>query len=149
METPPRVPASAKLFSADPERTWVLCARSAAERRVRAIERRGAIVLPTPKRGAGLDLRRGLLLLGRRGISDLLVEGGGGLAAALLREELVDEVHWFLAPSLLGSDGLPAMGPLGVARLAQAPRFDDVRVRRVGRDLHVRGRLAPRKGSRS
>jgi diaminohydroxyphosphoribosylaminopyrimidine deaminase/5-amino-6-(5-phosphoribosylamino)uracil reductase len=49
----------------------------------------------------------------------VLVEGGSALAAALLRARLVDRLVWFQAPLLIGGDGLPAVGPLGVAALAE------------------------------
>ena len=93
------------------------------------------------RRGRGLDLARALSLLAERGVTEVLAEGGGQLAASLLREGLVDEVHWFLAPRLIGGDGQPALGALSLARLAVTPRLADVRVRRVGADLHLCGRL--------
>jgi diaminohydroxyphosphoribosylaminopyrimidine deaminase/5-amino-6-(5-phosphoribosylamino)uracil reductase len=135
-----RVPTSARLFRGEAGRTWVLCARANAAGRVRALEREGALVLPIPRRGSGLDLVRGLQVLGRRGLSEVLVEGGGEMAAGLLRRGLVDEVHWFLAPRLLGGDALPALGDLEVARLSRSVALQDVRVRRVGSDVHLRGR---------
>ncbi|MGH0028688.1 MAG: bifunctional diaminohydroxyphosphoribosylaminopyrimidine deaminase/5-amino-6-(5-phosphoribosylamino)uracil reductase RibD [Myxococcota bacterium] len=136
-----RVPPTAKLYAGS-ARTLVLCARSAPARRRSRLEKGGATLLPVPKRGGGLDLDRGLAALAEEGVCELLVEGGGRLAASLLRRELVDEVHWFLAPRFLGADGRPALGDLGLARLAQAPELVDVVVRRVGSDLHVRGRPA-------
>ena len=74
-----------------------------------------------------------------------MVEGGGELAASLWREELVDELHWFLAPKLIGADGVPALGGLGLRALADARTLGDLRVRRVGEDLHIWGpvRKAP------
>ena len=90
----------------------------------------------------GLDLRAGLRLLGREGLSEILVEGGGELAAGLLRARLVDEVHWFAAPRLLGGDARAALGALGVGRLASSPQLSELRVRRVGRDVHFIGTLA-------
>ena len=72
------------------------------------------------------------------------MEGGGELAAALMRASLVDEVHWFLAPTLLGGDAHAALGALSIGRLAQAPQLADIHVRRVGRDVWVRGTIAGR-----
>jgi diaminohydroxyphosphoribosylaminopyrimidine deaminase / 5-amino-6-(5-phosphoribosylamino)uracil reductase len=136
-----RVPAGARLYRQPAGEAWVLCTRSAAARRRRALEGVGARVLEVPARRGRVDLRRALRRLAREGLTELLVEGGGGLAAALLAAELVDEVHWFSAPRLLGSDGRPALGPLGVRRLARAPELAVVSVRRVGRDVHLIGRL--------
>jgi diaminohydroxyphosphoribosylaminopyrimidine deaminase/5-amino-6-(5-phosphoribosylamino)uracil reductase len=39
------------------------------------------------------------------------------------------------APSLIGADGTPAIGAFGVARLADAPRFERISVETVGADL--------------
>jgi diaminohydroxyphosphoribosylaminopyrimidine deaminase/5-amino-6-(5-phosphoribosylamino)uracil reductase len=143
------VPPTARLFRGEAGRTWVLCGRSAAARRVRELERTGALVLPIRKRGSHLDLRRGLTELGSRGLSEVLVEGGGEIAAALLRESLVDEVHWFVAPRLVGGDGRSAIGALGIAKLSRATGLADLRVRRVGRDVHLSGRpTPPARGSR-
>lgn len=137
-----RVPPTAALYGGEGGRTLVLCARTAAERRRRALERRGALLLPVAGRAGALDLRRGLEALAEQGLCEVLVEGGGRLAAALLREELVDEVHWFVALRFIGADGLPALGPLELPGLAATPRLADVEVRRVGEDLHVVGRPA-------
>jgi diaminohydroxyphosphoribosylaminopyrimidine deaminase/5-amino-6-(5-phosphoribosylamino)uracil reductase len=75
------------------------------------------------------------LALGARGITRLLVEGGGRLIAALLRVRLIDRLIWFRAPMILGGDGIPAAAALGVETLDQAPRFLRLSVRTVGEDV--------------
>ena len=135
-----RLDPKARLLRGESGSAWVLCGRGAAASRRRALEAAGGRVLEVPReRRAGrrsLDLRAALGALAREGITEILVEGGGGLAAGLLRADLVDELHWFAAPALLGSDGRPALGPLGVVRLEKAPRFATHAMRRVGEDLH-------------
>lgn len=137
-----RVPQSARLHARhDGTHTFVLAARSARGRR--GIEAAGSTVLEVQGRAGALDLADGLERLGEAGLTTLLVEGGGGLAAALLRADLVDEIHWILAPMLIGGDGRAALGPLALPRLADAPRLDVLRTRRLGRDTHVHARPAP------
>jgi diaminohydroxyphosphoribosylaminopyrimidine deaminase/5-amino-6-(5-phosphoribosylamino)uracil reductase len=121
--------------------TWLLCAPRPPARRRARLEARGVRLLPVARRGAKLDLRRALAALAGEGITTVLCEGGAGLAAALLRGGLVDELHWFVAPKLLGADARPALGPLAVARLAGAADLGRIRVARVGPDLHVHARL--------
>lgn len=148
-----RVPASALLYSPDEgARTLVLCAPGARGRR--SLERMGAEVVEVPGGPGRLDLRAGLDRLGGLGLTTLLVEGGGGLAAALLRADLVDEIHWILAPRLLGGDGVPALGSLDVSALAQAPMLEWRSVGRLGGDLHlvsrpVRPAVRPAQAARS
>ena len=141
-----RVPASARLYRSDVARTWVLCGRAAALRRRRAIEATGARLLEVPTRGGRLRLDRALERLAAEGLGTVLVEGGGALAAALVRGGLVDEIAWFTAPLLLGAQGRPAIGPLPLARLAEAPALAIDRVRRLGPDLWIQATLLRRGG---
>lgn len=69
------------------------------------------------------------------GVTSLLIEGGGALAAGFVKAGLVDRIEWFRAPVLLGADGRPALGPLGLDKLADAPKYVRSRIEEVGGDL--------------
>jgi diaminohydroxyphosphoribosylaminopyrimidine deaminase/5-amino-6-(5-phosphoribosylamino)uracil reductase len=138
-----RLPPESRIARAsDPERSWVLAAPDAPAGRRRALEAAGLRVLSVPARSGHLDLRRALARLGQEGLNTLLVEGGGGLAAALLRAGLVDEVHWFAAPAWLGADAVPALGPLRIRHLGARLALREPVVSRLGGDLYIRGALA-------
>jgi diaminohydroxyphosphoribosylaminopyrimidine deaminase/5-amino-6-(5-phosphoribosylamino)uracil reductase len=137
-----RVAPGARLYRGGDAGTWVLCSAGASVARRRRIEARGARLIDVPRKGRHLDLRRGLRQLAKAGVTELLVEGGGGLAAALLREGLVDEMHWFVSPRLIGGDGRAALAALGLRSLANAQRLASWQVRRIGDDLHVCGLVA-------
>jgi diaminohydroxyphosphoribosylaminopyrimidine deaminase/5-amino-6-(5-phosphoribosylamino)uracil reductase len=102
---------------------------------------------PAPPAGveplAAATLEEALQALGEREVTSLLVEGGAGLAGALIEAGLVDELALFLAPKLIGGDGRPLLGPLGVTALADAPQLLDTSVREVGADVLVEGLLQP------
>ncbi|PTX56688.1 diaminohydroxyphosphoribosylaminopyrimidine deaminase [Litoreibacter ponti] len=99
---------------------------------------RGSELIEVPKDDTGLDMASALQALGARGITRLLCEGGGLLAASLLRAGLVDRVVGFTAGVMLGGDGLPSLAPLGITALSDAPRFALKEVTRVGPDIaHV------------
>lgn len=107
----------------------------ASPRRRRALERAGAEVLVLPGRDGRLRLAALLEALAARDVVSVLIEGGGDLAAAALRERVVDRMLVVSAPLLLGADGRPMLGALGVRRLARAPRLIRVRVTPLGSDL--------------
>ena len=133
-----RTPADARLI--DPERAgtaWILTSARASNARRARLERAGALVVDVPARAGHVDLRAAWRALGRLGVNDLLVEGGGGLAAALLRARLVDRMHFFVAPLLIGGDGRAVLGGLGVERLEAALRPARLTWHRLGPDLHV------------
>lgn len=79
-----------------------------------------------------------LSALKRRGVSSVLVEGGGQVAASFLRAGVVDRLEWFRAPILLGGEGRPCVAALALARLADAPRFGRLAVEPCGDDLWER-----------
>ena len=139
-----RLPPTARMLRGAPGSTWVLCGPGAASAPRRALEAAGARVLELAREGDHLDLRRALRRLGQEGLTEILAEGGGQLAAGLLRGSLVDELHWFTAPLLIGGDGRAALGALGLRALAAAPRLADVSLHRVGDDAHWIGRFLPR-----
>ena len=79
-----------------------------------------------------------LSALKRRGVSSVLIEGGGQVAASFLRAGLVDRLEWFRAPILLGGEGRPCVAALALAKLADAPRFRRLAVEPCGDDLWER-----------
>jgi diaminohydroxyphosphoribosylaminopyrimidine deaminase/5-amino-6-(5-phosphoribosylamino)uracil reductase len=96
----------------------------------------GARVQPALELGG--DLGAVLDELGRRGILQLLVEGGAHVAHAFHRDGLVDRYVWYLAPAFLGGDdGQPVFAGTGAATMADAWRGRLVSVRRLGGDLRL------------
>lgn len=133
-----RVPPTARIYAGDAP-ALAVCGRRAPSDRRRALRAAGVRLVPVPARGGRVEPAAALQHLAREGVSELLVEGGGELGASLLRAGLVDLVHWFLAPRLLGGDGKSALGALACRRLAGAPRLEGLVVRRIGEDLYLRG----------
>ncbi len=109
---------------------WVLTRPDADPRRRAALEARGVEVMAVD----GPFLRAALALLARRGLTRLLVEGGGTLAAALLLEGVVDRLHLVHAPLVFGAEAVAAVGALGLDRVGEAPRFRVVEEARLGED---------------
>ncbi len=116
--------------------TWLITLpRPDADRR-RAYLDCGLEVIEAEAGGGGmLDLGAALRTLGSRGLTRVLVEGGGQLAAGLLRGGLVDRLAWFRAPSVMGGDGVAVAAAFGVDGLGQAPAFRRLAVVEVGDDL--------------
>lgn len=73
--------------------------------------------------------------LAQRGLTRIICEGGGNLAASLLSAGLVDDLVLYSAGMVLGASGRPAVGALDFGPLADAPRFKLRRVLRLGPDL--------------
>jgi len=117
---------------------------ASAARRAR-LEEKGAIVVAAGTGAGGVRLRAVLRDLARRGVHSVLVEGGAEIAWSFLSQGFVDRVAFFLAPRILGGrSAVPVVGGAGVRDPAQAFEIAGLRTERVGPDLLLTGRPAPR-----
>lgn len=84
------------------------------------------------------DVNAILAKLADRGINRLLVEAGSLVNASFLKSGLVDELYNYMSCKVVGSDGLGAVGELGLGNLEQAPHFKTEEVRPLGSDVLIR-----------
>lgn len=70
------------------------------------------------------------------GLNSILLEAGPTLGTALLLENLIDEIHWFQAPTLLGT-GKKSVGDLHIKTLSQRRNFVITKSELIGPDLHT------------
>jgi diaminohydroxyphosphoribosylaminopyrimidine deaminase/5-amino-6-(5-phosphoribosylamino)uracil reductase len=123
------------LITAKDVPTWFLLREGTNLAREEAFTNLGARLIKVPSASAGVDLTAALTALGSAGLTRLLVEGGGQIAAALLRADLVDRIAWFHAPSVMGGDGWPAVQAFGTETLAHMPRFRRDCITAIGDDM--------------
>ena len=100
------------------------------EARINELRRRGVRVEILPAEAGRVPLGNVLDTLGAEGILTLLTETGTRLNTALLDAGLVDRVHLFVSPQIMGSDAVPAFRGMG-----QFVRMAEVEVERYGNDL--------------
>ena len=131
------LPLEAKLLCR-PGKTLVVTTIEDANRRAQ-LEFRGAEVLVLDSTNGRVDLPSLLSELARRGINELHTEAGSRLNAALIGEDLVDELLIYLAPTLLGA-GRPMAAFGALDGLDDAPRFAYRDFALLGEDLRVMAR---------
>ncbi len=102
---------------------WLCHGPDAPRERRAAWEGVGARLIGCPVKAGRLDPAGVLAALGEAGLTRVFCEGGGQLAAALLSADLVDELQVFTAGKVLGAEGQPGIGALGVDSLDEAPNF--------------------------
>ncbi|HKH81760.1 MAG TPA: bifunctional diaminohydroxyphosphoribosylaminopyrimidine deaminase/5-amino-6-(5-phosphoribosylamino)uracil reductase RibD [Methylovirgula sp.] len=83
-----------------------------------------------------LHLAAVLALLGARGLTRVLCEGGPRLAAALIARDLADEVVLFRSGKALGRAGLPALDSASCAALTDSARYRCAETGRIGPDAY-------------
>lgn len=142
LDTGLKTPLTARVFKGGGLLIFTTGASSTSKIRKAAEAGAGVVVVPAVK--GGVDLKRVFRELAKREVVSVLVEAGGTLAASLLREGLVDRLSVFISPTVIGSEGLSSVGPLGVKRLKDALKIEGLTVKRVGTDMLVEGYLMRR-----
>jgi diaminohydroxyphosphoribosylaminopyrimidine deaminase / 5-amino-6-(5-phosphoribosylamino)uracil reductase len=121
----------------------VAAGQEAAEADCRRLREGGCEVLISSATTPAARLDDLVVELGRRRVTNVLVEGGSQLLGSLLDARQVDEVHVFIAPKLLG--GADAVSPIagqGIEQIASALSLDGMEVRQLGTDVYIHGRVA-------
>ena len=137
-----RVSSQSRVFTDE----YAVCTILATTKRCSARQRaayakNGAQVLVLPASGVGVSMTALMKALHAKGIMHVVCEGGGVLVGSLLKAGLLDEMVMFVAPVILGAQGLASVGAVNWA-LAKAPRMQVVESSRVGDDVMIR--LRPR-----
>lgn len=114
---------------------WLLHGAGAPEARSAVWAATGTVLIALDEGFGAVEMMRALAT---RGLTRVLCEGGGALAASLLRAGLVDELVVFSAGKVIGSEGRAGLGMMGLEILANAPRFDLIDVQAVGADVMLR-----------
>ncbi len=148
LDTRLRMPEQSCLVrSAATTPTLVFSSRTAVEsapRRVGRLARHGVQVEAARVRGGRIDLNDALHRLAAKGMSRVLVEGGGGVLTSFLDAGLADEALVFVAPRLIGGADAPApWSGRGLADVARDTGARVVSIRRRGPDVCFRLRLSP------
>ncbi len=139
-----RLPLDAQVVRVTPERrTLVATTERASETHGRLLHERGVEIVRLPSYDDGrVDLEALWHDLGTRGMASVLVEGGATLNANLLMRCLVDKVQFFIAPKIIGGDGLSVIGPCGVETMGQAIPLRNITSQDVDGDFLLQGYLA-------
>lgn len=142
-----RTPITAKIVTDKLVHTIVAVTSNAPAERVHALQEAGVEVIVTSGEDGKVNLYELMKVLAAKGITSVLLEGGTNLNASMLNSHLVDKVHWFIAPKIVGGAG--ALGPIGgqgVNLLENAYLLEDLTHEIIDGDVLITGYLRNREG---
>ena len=129
-------PKSNLAMTASVTPVWVFSGVTTGEG-VDTLKEQGVRLFRTPV-NPHVDLETALQILHDNGVTSLLVEGGGTLAASFFKLNAIDVIEWFRAPIILGGDSRGSIGDLGLTDMNLAKRFSRIEIRGLGDDIHER-----------
>ncbi|MHC5156909.1 MAG: bifunctional diaminohydroxyphosphoribosylaminopyrimidine deaminase/5-amino-6-(5-phosphoribosylamino)uracil reductase RibD, partial [Planctomycetota bacterium] len=138
-----RIPPDCHLVMVPDAPTVVVTTSETAQAKTEKIQElrdAGIEVLPVPAYEDHCDLGEALILLGARGIQQLLIEAGPTLITELLNQNLADEVRIYIAPFTLGANGTAGASEI-MKTLADRQELKDVKIDTFGTDVRVCGLL--------
>lgn len=131
-----RTPPQAKVISSDGKAVIMTTSQAPPSWR-EEMERRGTEVWEVPSSGDGrIDLREAMRVVGAKGTTSLMIEGGRGVFTSFLKADIADKLLVFLSPKVMG-EGIGGFGDLGVRELSSAYRFYNMKVQRMGEDFLI------------
>jgi diaminohydroxyphosphoribosylaminopyrimidine deaminase/5-amino-6-(5-phosphoribosylamino)uracil reductase len=137
------LPERCRLLATAKEAPVLVATAAGHEAKLRGWSADGAEVLALPDSDAGLSVDALLTELGRRRMTNVLVEGGAGVLGAFLDAVAIDEAWAFVAPKLVGGAALSPIAGRGIERIADALQATEMTVERVGEDALITALLVP------
>ncbi|MDE0019964.1 MAG: bifunctional diaminohydroxyphosphoribosylaminopyrimidine deaminase/5-amino-6-(5-phosphoribosylamino)uracil reductase RibD [Candidatus Poribacteria bacterium] len=138
-DTHARVPPTARMFQNRSAKTIVAVGETTPVSRVRALESAGAEAWRLPLLEGRVCLESLLRRLGGAGALSVLAEGGSRMHGSLVRSRLADRVAAYIAPIIIGGEGLPAVGDALCARLSDALRIREWTAQPIPPDIRIDG----------
>lgn len=139
-----QTPLNARVLT-EPGKAIVVLGKQASAEEKDSFAQVGAELLELSSPEGRVNLERLLKVLGDRGITSVLVEGGGILLGSLFDGGLVDKVIAFIAPVIIGGrEAVTAVAGVGVERVADSLKLERVSVESFGQDLMVSGYIGGR-----
>ena len=123
-------------------KTIIVSGPFASKEKKALLESKGAQILEVQLKEQKLDLNELMIKLGQMSILSLLIEGGSMVAGSALKTGIINKVHFFLAPKILGSsDGIPVFEGTGPKLIKDAFELKRLNVTRFDNDILVQGYL--------
>jgi len=137
-----RIRPGLKIFSqASPAEVIIGSTRFAPQAKVSAFQKKARVIITKDKQGR-VQLRDLFRKLAKQEISHLLIEGGGEIIASALQAGLVDRMIVFVSSKIIGGRNAPtAVEGEGAGRMKAALNLKEMKVRKLGPDLIIDGRI--------
>ena len=134
-----RIPLDCGLVQTAKDIATIVATISADKEKIRVLEQLGVEVMVCPEKDGHVDLCELMKRLGEKGIDSILLEGGGTLNESAMKAGIIQEVHAYIAPKMLGgSQAKTPVEGMGYDHPDRAARFCLLESRIVGEDILLR-----------
>lgn len=133
-----RIPLDCKLVQTADEIPTYVATVSNDKEKVLMLESKGVNIIHAAADEDGrVDLKRLMEQLGMLKIDSVLIEGGAQLHASALKSGIVNKMQIYVAPKIIGGDGISAVAPMGITKAADAFVMKNPEVQSFGGDILI------------
>jgi diaminohydroxyphosphoribosylaminopyrimidine deaminase/5-amino-6-(5-phosphoribosylamino)uracil reductase len=138
-----RIPLDSKILNTTTDAKTIVAVTSGSnQNKIDQINALGNEVLIIDEKDGRVDLNQLMQVLGEKGIDGILLEGGATLNYAALESKIVDEVHAYIAPKIIGgSEAKTPVGGKGIEKMNDAVNLQNIRFENIADDILVIGEV--------
>ncbi|NPA54251.1 MAG: bifunctional diaminohydroxyphosphoribosylaminopyrimidine deaminase/5-amino-6-(5-phosphoribosylamino)uracil reductase RibD [Aquificae bacterium] len=129
-----KTPADFNIFSGDAE-TIVITSKNADKGKIKLLEKKGIRLIFLPLVENRFRIEDILDALYKEEIVHLLVEGGKNLITQFIHKNMFDRISLFIAPKIIGEEGISSIGKLGIEDINQAIKLKRKKIKTLGEDV--------------
>lgn len=118
----------------------VAVTKNAPQERIENLKQLGCKIIQTKDTGGRVDFHELFRHLGEMKLTNILVEGGGGIITSLIEGHFADKIIVFIAPIIIGGEG--AMSPVlgkGIDMMGKALKMSEINIKRFLHDIAIEG----------
>ena len=136
LDTHLRTPLDAQVIIDQQAPTWIVTGAEVDQNRVSQFSELGIEVLKMESQK--ISIKEMIVVLGKRGITSLFVEGGAEVHGSFLKEHAFQQIITYIAPKLIGGKNAPtSFGGQGIEHIAEAVSLNIKQVDRIGSDIRI------------
>jgi len=128
-------PINYNIFNEEAE-TFVITSEKADKSKIEVLQKKPNVkVFILPLRNKYFNWNDILDKLKEEGIIHILVEGGKGIITSLIKQDVYQRISTFIAPKLIGEDGISSIGQLGIKDINQSINLKISNIQKLGQDI--------------
>jgi diaminohydroxyphosphoribosylaminopyrimidine deaminase/5-amino-6-(5-phosphoribosylamino)uracil reductase len=141
LDTRGRTPVDANIFKySKPEEIFIFYNKMNKSKQM-ILEKKGVKLIKSSVINGKINENFVMRELYKRGIMSVLIEGGSAITTSFLCKKLVDEAWLYIAPKIIGADGIHYFGKMGFKEMSKVFSLKNVTIEKINEDVLIKGKV--------
>lgn len=142
-----RIPEDSYILKTTSEnKTYVAVKKSLTKKSKHKLVSYGIDLIELDDKEGVFDLSNLMHVLAEKGITSILIEGGGKLLGTALKQGIGDKIYLYMAPIALGSTGINVFNTNGINLISEGKKFEIDKIKKFGPDIRITAHICQDEG---